>query len=504
MTEPSTADEKFKPSLSQRFFQGAFWSLVGTIGLRLTTFVGTVIAARILGQVGFGEMGIIQRTIEFAVTFGSLGVGMTTTKYVAELKEQDPLRTGRIIGLTYIVSVISGGVMALGCIVAAPWLAAKTINAPHLSPELRLAGLVFLISAVYRLQNGILTGLQSFKAIARINWLEGICNLLSITILVWLAGLWGVIIAFNLAALLRVILSSLTLTKEYQHYGIRPSFRKAWEEHTVLWQFSLPAFLTSTLSPMVIWAAYAMLANQPGGYAQLGLFNAAMQFQWMITFLNMIMFQVSVPMLAELYAEGQKDKFARSFNLYLKLNWKIAVAGGFLVLGLSPWMIHLFGAQFGGSTQVLGLVIAFTVMMLAWNINGQPFYSGGKMWHNLIIQICWGVILLGAGHWLIPRYGSGGLAISFLLAYSSALVMQFIVIRIIFGKLMVSGIWPVLLLCGLLIGYGFFQHRLPHSYLWILMPIIISFGILIKLLMDHWELIKNLLTTHLRILPQKI
>ena len=186
------------------------------VGARLSGFLGAVIIARFLGQVGFGELAMIQSTLGLLGTFAGLGIGLTATKYVAELKNQNPERTGRIIGLTYLVSWIVGGSMALFCILAAPWIASSTINAPHLVPELRLASILLLLSAGFGPQQGILAGLQAFKAIARINWWQGLSSLGLTVPLVWWAGLRGAIIAMIFSHLLGAILSSLALAGEYR------------------------------------------------------------------------------------------------------------------------------------------------------------------------------------------------------------------------------------------------------------------------------------------------
>ena len=476
-------------SIVLRFAHGAIWSFTGTIAARLCGFAAMVIAARMLGQVGFGELGIIQRTIEFVVTFGSLGVGSTTTKYVAELKNRDPQRTGRIIGLTYLVALGSSGLIALVFILGAPYLATMALNAPHLSQILRLAGLVLLISSVYRLQNGILAGFQSFKAIAWITWWEGLANLLLLASLIWFAGLWGAVVALLLAASLRVIMSSLVLRREYLSFGIGLGFKGAWQEKAALWEFSLPTLLTSTIPPMLMWTAFAMLAHQPEGYAKLGLFNAGMQFQWIITLANTIMTLVTVPILAELYGEGQIDRFAKSFNSYLKLNWHIAIAGGFLFLGLSPWLINLFGPQFKESLEVIGPIISFTIIMVAYNISSLPFYSGGKMWYVFIIQIVWGLVLIFSMKILIPPYGATGLAISMLIAYVTSLVLQLFLMRWAFGSLTVAGIFPTTILCGTLIGVGLLFDKMPQSIYYNIILILLSIAILANMIRCNWEYI---------------
>ncbi len=443
-------------SYAARFAHGAFWSFVGIAGARLATFLGAVVAARFLGQVGFGELAMIQSTIGLLGTFAGLGIGMTAMKYVAELKGKDPKRSGRIIALTYLVSWTTGGLMALVCIAAAPWLAARTLNAPHLVPELRLASLLLLVSAGFGPQGGILAGCQAFRAIARINWWQGLLSLPLTIVLVWLAGLRGVILALFFSTLLGGVLSSLALGKEYRNLHLKLDFLGAWKEKAILWQFSLPSFLANTLYTPVIWAANAILVNRPNGYAELGLFNAAMQFNWLITALNSISAPVIVPLLAEIHGGDEPERFGKAFSLNLRLNWGIALAMGFLVLGFSPWILNIFGNKFQNGGEVLTLTVCFTVVNVACGISGQSFLSSGRAWIALAITSVWAGLLLSAAYFLIPIFEAKGLALSFLVAYSLALILQLYVIKYLFGKVTVSGSYPLLLSCGTLIIMALF------------------------------------------------
>lgn len=100
---------------------------------------------------------MIQTTVGMFGVFAVLRLGMTATKYIAEYRQTDPERAGRIIGLSGLVAMATGGLMALGLLVFAPWIAEHTINAPHLTGVLRIGGLILFISAL----NGAQTGAPS-------------------------------------------------------------------------------------------------------------------------------------------------------------------------------------------------------------------------------------------------------------------------------------------------------------------------------------------------------
>jgi len=488
MHQPDTAEEKIlfetgpiresqsgsNPSYIDRFTLGAFWNLVSTIGAKLTAFIGAVIVARFLGKEGYGELAIIQSTIGMLGIFAGFGIGGTAIKYVAELRFKDPERAGRIIGLTYLVSWTAGGLMALGCFLAAPWVATRTINAPHLAPEIRLASLLLFVSAGFGPQTGILSGFQAFRALAKINWWTPLLSLPVTVALVWLAGLRGVILSLIFTALFGAALASLALRREYRSSGIRPNFREAWYDRYVLWRFSLPTFLANISYSPVLWAANALLANQPRGYSELGVFNACMQFKWMITGINSVLAAVSLPILSEIYGQNDEGRFARAINLNLRLNWGLAITLGFLILGFSPWLIQLFGDKFKSGSPVMGLVICSIVVDVACGIVGQTLFSSGRTWYSLGIHLLWGAFLLSAGLMLVPAYGALGLAAAFIISYSMILIGQLLLVSNLFGRTATSNIIPSVIFCCLLILCGLFSVTHITSYLFNIVLIILA------------------------------
>ena len=91
----------------ERLRQGIQWSALGTIINQGSTFIVSVIAARILGRETFGGYAIVLSTIVTLSNIAQLGMGYTTTKFVAELRETDRTRAGRVLGMGTVVSILA-------------------------------------------------------------------------------------------------------------------------------------------------------------------------------------------------------------------------------------------------------------------------------------------------------------------------------------------------------------------------------------------------------------
>ncbi|MDQ6611159.1 MAG: oligosaccharide flippase family protein, partial [Gemmatimonadota bacterium] len=87
------------------------WAALGTIFNQGSTFVSNIWIANLLGKSVFGEFAMVLTTVQATAAFASLGVGYTATRYIAEWRHRDAVRTGQLLGLfsriSWLAAVIS-------------------------------------------------------------------------------------------------------------------------------------------------------------------------------------------------------------------------------------------------------------------------------------------------------------------------------------------------------------------------------------------------------------
>src|SRR5208282_1048310 len=110
-----------------RLAKGTFWSFAGSVVARGLSFAASVYIARILGKSNFGELGIIQNTLGMFGALAGFGLGLTSSKHVAELRVADPARAGGVMVLSHIVALVSASVISVVLYVTAPLLAGRTL-----------------------------------------------------------------------------------------------------------------------------------------------------------------------------------------------------------------------------------------------------------------------------------------------------------------------------------------------------------------------------------------
>ena len=404
-------------SLRGRFARGAVWSLIGAAIAQGANLAASVITARLLGRDQFGEYGIIQSTVGMLGVFAGLGLGLTATKYVAEFRNRNPQRAGRIIALSSAVAIVSGALLALCLLAYAEPLAAKTLNAPALSAELRIASVLLFFNALNGAQTGALSGFEAFRDIARINLIRGLVTFPVTVAAVLLWRLPGAIWALAVTAAVTCLLSQVALRRQCKALGIHTRLWSGWTERRVLWTFSTPAFLSGALVGPAIWAANTMLVNQPGGYAEMGLFGAASQWRNAIAFVPSVLAQFALPILSNLNGARDTSRYGKALRWNLILTAAAATAVAIPVALGAPLIMRLYGHGFQQGWLVLVLSAATAVISCINVVAGTAILSAGSVWVGFVFNGMWAAVLLAGCYRLIPTHLALGLAGSMLAAY---------------------------------------------------------------------------------------
>jgi len=416
-------------SLRGRFARGAVWSLIGAVFAQGANLSASVITARLLGREQFGEYGMIQSTVGMLSIFAGLGLGLTATKYVAEFRTRDPERAGRIIALGCVVAIVSGGMLSLGLLAYAPLLAAKTLNAPELTDELRIASVLLFSNALNGAQTGTLAGFEAFRSIARITVLRGLITFPVTVAAVLLWRLPGAIWALAATSAFTCLVSQVSLRCQCTALGIQTRVWSGWAEWRILWTFSTPAFLSGALVGPAIWAANTMLVNQPGGYAEMGVFSAASQWRNAIGFIPGVLAQFALPLLSNLNGDRDTSRYGRVLRWNLILTVAAATAAALPVALGAAQIMRLYGRGFQQGWLVLVLSAVTAVMSCINNVVGTAILSGGSVWVGFAFNGMWAAALLAGCYRFIPTNFALGLAGSMLGAYIAHTAWQALYLR---------------------------------------------------------------------------
>lgn len=414
-------------NIGSRIAKGAFWSLLGSAISQGLMLLATFFIARFLGKIAFGELGMLRSTLNLFTVFASFGMGLTATKYVSELFQKDKLKTGRIIGLSILFSGMTGAIISIIVFFLAPLIANESIAAPHLVPEIQLISIVIFFSALNGAQIGILAGLEAFKSMAKVNFFSSICTFPILLGFTYYLGLYGAILGLAFNFILLFVLNSLAVYIETKKVGIKIIYSGFKDEFSILHKFSLPSFLSGIIVTPTLWICYTMLVNEPKGYEEMALFNAAFQWQNAILFFPAMITQISLPLLSS--SINSRSKFTKILKVSMLINFSSALFIVIFISIFSEFIMEAYGKDFSTGQPTL-IILAFTAILISVNgVIGQALAGKGKMWIGFYLNLVWAIVLLIFANILL-NLGKGaiGLAYAMFISYFMHTIFQSIIV----------------------------------------------------------------------------
>ena len=207
-------------SIGLRLARASFWTLTGAVAAQLLSTPAAIILARLMGPGHYGELGMINSSVDLFTVFAGFGLGLTATKHVAEFRKKDPVRAGRILVLSTLTGAFTGTFFAALLFFLAPLLAAKTLAAPQLSGPLRICAVLLFFTAMNSAQNGGLYGFEAFKTMAR---LQSVVSLVYCPLVIGgylLAGLEGTLWGMVASKIVDWFLKGWALRSEARRAGV--------------------------------------------------------------------------------------------------------------------------------------------------------------------------------------------------------------------------------------------------------------------------------------------
>jgi O-antigen/teichoic acid export membrane protein len=401
-------DKVLASPIGARLARGTFWSLVAGCVSRSLALVASIVIARLLGKETFGQLGILQSTLEMFGTFAAFGMGLASTKYVAECRKSDPDKAGRIIAMSSVVAWLTGGIGTIILIFCSTSLSQKMLGAPQLAGLLQMSSISLLFGAVNGAQIGGLAGFEAFKQMAKINLVSGLLTIVLRVGGTMVMGLKGAVYGMVLAQMVGCVINFVVLRKLAAKSGIVVRYSHCLQDLPVIWKFSLPAVLSSFLVMPTSWLCYTMLFNRPDGAGEMAVFNAANQWFYVILFIPGLMGEAALPVLFDRMSHRDYRSAHKIFITSVKLNALMILP--LIVFGFfSRQVMGLYGHGFSGGWETMVIVLATAGLQAVQMPAGYMLVSSGRMWLAFVMNLGWSISFVIATA-LFVSHGSPGLA----------------------------------------------------------------------------------------------
>lgn len=419
-------------SLRARMGKGTFWTLVGSVISQGAGMLGSIFCARILSKVGFGELGMIRSTVLMFGVLAGTGLGMAATKYVAEFRDKDPLKAGRMIGLFMNTAFILGGSVTLVCLIIAAPLAKLAMNAPHLAGALQVGCLLLLLNTLNGVQLGVVCGFEAFRTQSQVIVLDGIFNLVLIPAGAFVYGVTGAVGGSVTAALLGFIVKQWAMHKECKRASIRVLHRNVSAELPALWKFVLPAVLVGVSLQPFEWLSRLFIVNGINGYGEIGLFTAAYSWSQLILFLPGQIAAPTQPILANLVGMRQTKRVKRILVQGNILVLFVASFFALMVVLISNVIMAAYGKGYEKAATTLSILSISSVFCAASQILKNFLYVINRTWIVVVAALCMG-LSLSIVSMALQKHGANGIAFSYVIGW-----FVFLLIEAFFSKIYIK------------------------------------------------------------------
>ena len=405
-------------SVAMYFAIGAFWALVGAVVSRGLTLASSVLAGRLLGTTGFGEVGMIQSTQGLFGVVAGAGLGLAATKFVAEFRSIDPAKAGRCATLATTIALISGTLMALVLLVLSGVIGSSVLNAPHLTVELQVATGLVLFGTINGVQTGALIGFGDFRTLAVLNSIRGVCLCVLLVAGIKLGGVLGGVIGLVLTEAIAVVANHVALRRLLPETVAWQDRHAARRELMMMCRFGVLSLLGSICTMSAMWFANVVLVAQPDGYASLGVFSAAERWRQLLLFLPASFSPVILTMLSSLHGTNDPNAYRRLFGLNLAVSLAVVVVPSIGIILCASSAMGLFGDEYRDGQMTLVILAASSVPVVLNNLLGQILVSKGAIMGRFVLDVLLAAVLAIASWLLIPIYRDQGMALGSLIAFA--------------------------------------------------------------------------------------
>jgi len=355
--------------------------LGNVIGKGLALLSG-ILVARILGKEVFGEYSVIRNTILTIGMFSTFGLGYTSTKFVADFIRDNSKDTRILIKyitqITFCFSLFIGGL--LFCF--ASYISIHFLNDPFLAKPLQYLAFLIVFNAITVTQIGILSGLKEFKNLAIINCIIGGVTFLTSVIFTYCWGFNGALLSLIFNQIINCVCNEIAIKRRLTLILIQDNTPGKLLAKKVL-QFSFPIALQEFIFASTSWLSMLLLVRY-SNYGELGMYNAAMQWNAIVLFIPGILRNV---ILAHLSSNSQnKLEYDNIIRKTVILNIICTIIPSIIVFFFASFITQMYGKTFIGLDSLISMAVFSTVFLSVGNVYTQAFTSIGKNWLMLFFR----------------------------------------------------------------------------------------------------------------------
>jgi len=412
---------------------GFFHLMSANLLLQIAGFGMQIVLARILSPEDITRISVLQSFYMTLILLSQLGVSVAIVKLCSEdisTKQREELM---VTGIK-INAITSGLVLGVSFIIASLGLFSPS------DPAINQLMKIYMFQVPFVVLVSLFTSyFQSQSKIREMSKYQIMVRILVITSIMVLSALWGlkgyvtaVVMANGIGAFIIVRVSGLS-PKKISYYPLRkPVVLKIC--HVAKYSFLAGLIYQWTLNINVLMANYLIVEDR----GIIALYSMANVFLTGIIMIPTTYNQIMVPKLSKV-----SNRLDIAWKLFIDMRKKMFVLVGLLFVVaqvLVPLAIQiLLGSKYLESIKIFRIL---SLGLLTWSVYspiGNTLMALGKVHLNVISNMVVIVVQLIMNIFLIPIYGIYGLAISFVLGGLGASIINWVMLKYVFNKVIKNG-----------------------------------------------------------------
>jgi len=397
----------FKTLVERPFIRNVASTVFAQVVAQLLNLLGSVIIARTLGPSGKGAALIVLLIGNLLALVLNCGISFSNVYFTASGK----ISPSKLLQNSVLFTILMTGLgVVLVTIVSATGLTQKLI--PGISSGLLLAGVVVL---PFLLLNAMLAcllqGLQQIITVNIINFLQALCNVVLIIILVvfFRFGIWGAVLATQVATVFAVGAKFFVLCGQGLEAWPKwdsPVVRETLNYGAKCYVANIMQFFNFRLDSLIV--------NVYLGASGTGLYSVSVALAELLWYLPNAAAYVLFPKSAEIEAHAMRKMLPKVLFTTVGITTGTAIVlaiGGRLIIGTlySKAFLPAYGPLLALLPGVICLGAA-NVLLANLSGSGHPIYQSMSVGASLVFTI-------SLDFALIPQYGIMGAAVASSISY---------------------------------------------------------------------------------------
>lgn len=411
--------------LNSKFFKDSFWAVFGNgIGNALMLFAGILIA-RFLGKDLYGEYGVVKTTMFYIASFATLGLGFTSTKYIANAIQERPSHIKSIVRCSMSITLAFSGLIAFLLLCFAHTLA-NYLGEESLTLALRALAVVILFKAITTTQIGLLSGFKDFKHIAYNSLYSGLFMLILCIPLTYFFSLQGALISLLFSQMFNCLINYFSVRKYTQKLVGQEMLSYSRE----MIKFSFPVALQESSYTICNWAAIMFLTKY-ASMGDVGVYSACAQWNSIILMIPSLLSNVVLSYLSGV--SKNSNNHIMMLKKMILINLLCTIVPFLIVYFAADFISSFYGASFMIEMPVVLRILTFTTILEACaSVLKSEYIAQGRTWLIFILRAIRDICLVTTVYILLSNSNGENGAVMYSWAFVGVSVAFFLLLVFVY------------------------------------------------------------------------